>query len=129
MDKLVPQKSNNRRPAQTRKHAPAKKDMPAASKGRVLRGFLVSHASLIRSAVIGVVAVYACFMIVSQVATLQEKKEAKQQLIAVQVSLEQEIEELKDDAEYVGSDEYIEQKAREALGWVKDGEIIFKKAE
>ena len=129
MDKLVSQKPNKGRPAQTRKHAPAKKNTPVVSKGRFLRGFFASHASLIRSAVIGVVAVYTCFMIVSQVATLQEKKEVKQQLIAVQASLEQEIEELKGDAEYVGSDEYIEQKAREALGWVKDGEIIFKKAE
>ena len=37
-----------------------------------------------------------------------------------------EIEELE---EYMNSDEYIEQVAKEKLGMVKDGEIIFKEAD
>ena len=40
--------------------------------------------------------------------------------------LKTEIEELE---EYMNSDEYIEQVAKEKLGMVKDGEIIFKEAD
>ena len=36
---------------------------------------------------------------------------------------------LKEKEAYTGSDAYIERAAREKFGWVKDGEIIFRKQE
>ena len=43
--------------------------------------------------------------------------------------MEQELEILKEKEAYTGSDAYIERAAREKFGWVKDGEIIFRKQE
>ncbi len=42
--------------------------------------------------------------------------------------MEQDLEFLKEKEAYTGSDAYIERAAREKFGWVKEGEIIFKKA-
>ena len=36
---------------------------------------------------------------------------------------------LKEKEAYTGTDAYIERAAREKFGWVKDGEIIFRKQE
>ena len=41
--------------------------------------------------------------------------------------MEQDLEFLKEKEAYTGSDAYIERAAREKFGWVKEGEIIFKK--
>ena len=48
------------------------------------------------------------------------------QLIKEEEERTQDIEELKD---YIESDEYLEQTAKDKLGFVKDGEIIFKESE
>ena len=65
--------------------------------------------------------------------TLHEKVEADQQKVSVlqeQINDEtkrtDEIENLED---YMKSDEYIEQVAKEKLGMVNDGEIIFKESD
>ena len=52
----------------------------------------------------------------SRIVSLKEQIEGEEQRTV-------EIEELQD---YMKSDEYLEQTAKEKLGFVKDGEIIFK---
>ncbi len=114
----------------TRRDGPAqRKQNTAPAKKKPAAGFFYRHASVVRMAVIGVISVYASVMIVSHVLTLRIRKQEQAALIAEQQDLQAQVEDLEDEAEYVGSEEYIEQKAREVLGWVKEGEIIFKKAE
>ncbi len=49
----------------------------------------------------------------------------RQQILAE----EQRTEDIKELQEYMQSDEYLEQEAQDKLGFVKDGEIIFKESE
>ncbi len=73
--------------------------------------------------------VYAVVVILNQSQVIKEQKERQAELTREMESLEAEINSLENELEYIGSDEYIEQMARERLGWVKEDEIIFTEAE
>ena len=73
--------------------------------------------------------VYAVVMILNQSQVINEQKEQQEALLRQKESLEAEIHALENELEYIGSDEYIEQMARERLGWVKEDEIKFVEGE
>ena len=56
---------------------------------------------------------------------IDKNSELKEDISAVQ----QRIEELNEEKSILGSDEYIEQQAREKLGYVKNDETVFIKEE
>lgn len=72
------------------------------------------------------VAVYSAFTIVSKIGVISEQKKKTEALLNKKAELTTKVEELKALEQYVGTDEYIEQAARDKLGWVKDGEILFR---
>jgi len=69
--------------------------------------------------------VYAVIMLVKQSTIINRQKLEQEDFIRVKTQLESEISSLENELEHVGSDEYVEQIARERLGWVKEGEIKF----
>jgi len=73
--------------------------------------------------------VYAVVTILNQSQVIKEQNERQAELVREMESLESEINALENELEYIGSDEYIEQMARERLGWVKEDEIKFTEAE
>ena len=73
--------------------------------------------------------VYAVITILNQSQVIKEQEEREAELTRQMESLEIEINALENKLEYIGSDEYIEQVARERLGWVKEDEIVFTEAE
>ena len=73
--------------------------------------------------------VYAVVTILNQSQVIKEQDERQAELVRQKESLEAEINALENELEYIGSDEYIEQEARERLGWVKEDEIVFTEAE
>ncbi|MEX1307370.1 MAG: septum formation initiator family protein [Eubacteriales bacterium] len=73
--------------------------------------------------------VYAVVTILNQSQVIKDQEERQSELVRQQESLEAEINALKNELEYIGSDEYIEQEARERLGWVSKDEMVFTEAE
>ena len=80
------------------------------------------HISFFVMVVFGV---YAVIMLLKQGVIIKEQKMEQENLLREKVRLEAEINALENELEHVGSYEYIEQVARERLGWVKEGEIKF----
>ena len=78
--------------------------------------------------IVGVI-VYAAFALINQQITLSNQAAEKTTLESSEQELGDEREFLQRELEYVGSDEYIEQAAREKLGWIKKDEIIFRRTE
>lgn len=74
----------------------------------------------------GAVLVYAGITLISQQSMISAQAEESGKLGEAQAELEQQIDFLESEKEYIGTDAYIEQEARDKLGWVKDDEIIFK---
>ena len=81
----------------------------------------------IRLLIIGAVVIYAIIVLINQQITLSEQAAQKEELQAQATELANEQESLERKLEYVDTDEYIEQTARERLGWIKEGEIIFRR--
>ena len=77
-------------------------------------------------AILCVVAIYAVVTIGAKIFTISAQKNRQRELLEQQAVLEQQLSDLQKEADYVGSEEYIEQAAREKFGWVKEGEIVFK---
>ena len=77
--------------------------------------------------VLCIAAVYAVVSIGLKVLTIFSQKSAQAALLEEQAALEQQVEELEKQQNYVGTEEYIEQAARDKFGWVKGNEIVFKK--
>jgi len=73
--------------------------------------------------------VYSVVVILNQSQVIKEQEERQAELVREMESLQAEINSLENELEYIGSDEYIEQMARERLGWVKEDEILFTEAE
>ena len=82
-----------------------------------------------RRIILVVTAVYAFLSISLRSISILQQKAKQKELLAEKAAIEQQIQDLEDEKEYVGSDEYIERVAREKLGWAKDNEIVFKKGE
>lgn len=74
-----------------------------------------------------VIAVYTAITVGLKLLTIVSQKKVQAELLEQQAALEQQVAELEQQQEYVGTDEYIEQTAREKFGWVKENEIVFKK--
>ncbi len=85
--------------------------------------------ALIRWAIVGVVVVYAGITLAMQQRTISMQKQEAKDLQQRQEQMQQDLEFLKEKEAYTGTDAYIERAAREKFGWVKDGEIIFRKQE
>lgn len=74
-----------------------------------------------------VAAIYALSGIGLKLITIVSQKHKQVTLLEQQAALEQQVEDLEQQEAYVGTEEYIEQAAREKFGWVKEDEIIFRK--
>ena len=74
-----------------------------------------------------VAAIYALSGIGLKLITIVSQKHKQVALLEQQAALEQQVEDLEQQEAYVGTEEYIEQAARENFGWVKEDEIIFRK--
>lgn len=74
-----------------------------------------------------VAAIYALSGIGLKLITIVSQKHKQAALLEQQAALEQQVEDLEQQEAYVGTEEYIEQAAREKFGWVKENEIIFRK--
>ena len=74
-----------------------------------------------------VAAIYALSGIGLKLITIVSQKHKQVALLEQQAALEQQVEDLEQQEAYVGTEEYIEQAAREKFGWVKENEIIFRK--
>ena len=85
--------------------------------------------TLIRWAILGVAVVYAGITLAMQQRTISMQKQEAKELQERQEQMQQDLEFLKEKEAYTGTDAYIERAAREKFGWVKDGEIIFRKQE
>ena len=75
------------------------------------------------------IAVVLVALIVAQQTVLDRNIEKNQSLRNDIKIAEQRIEELKEEQKMIGTDEYIEKKAREKLGYVKSDETVFMKNE
>ena len=82
--------------------------------------------------ILGITAV-VCVLMAVQGSSLRGKlaaNENREQELQQQIDAEQQrTEEIEDLQDYMKSDEYAEKTAREKLGLVKDGEILFKEAD
>lgn len=85
-----------------------------------------NYKKLIRVVVVFAVAVYCIITVISQQITMNQQQAKHDELLSKQTALSANVEELQRKLEYVNSLSYAEQTVREKLGWVKDGEIIFK---
>ena len=74
-----------------------------------------------------VAAIYALSGIGLKLITIVSQRHKQVALLEQQAALEQQVEDLEQQEAYVGTEEYIEQAAREKFGWVKEDEIIFRK--
>lgn len=75
------------------------------------------------------IAVGLVALIIAQQTILDRNIEKNQSLQSDIKKAEQRIEELKEEQKMIGTDEYIEKKAREKLGYVKSDETVFMKNE
>lgn len=81
----------------------------------------------IRILILLLVGIYAGVTIAFQQSTIQSQLRKKQSLLEQQSELMEQIEFLQNEESFIGTDTYVERAAREKFGWVKDGEILFKK--
>ena len=72
-------------------------------------------------------AVYLMILLFNQQGTLTAKMERNQALKQQITNAETELTELQEEEKLLDTDAYIEQKAREILGYVKNNEIVYIK--
>ncbi len=72
------------------------------------------------------VIIYGAITIITQQAKINEQKQAAEEFAEAERELTERIEALESELSYMGTYEYVERTARERLGMVKEGEIIFK---
>ncbi|MBR5280495.1 MAG: septum formation initiator family protein [Clostridia bacterium] len=72
-------------------------------------------------------AVYLTILLCNQQGTLTAKMERNQELKQQIASAEAQLTELQEEEKLLETDAYIEQKAREILGYVKSNEIVYIK--
>lgn len=83
------------------------------------------HAWL-RWGILGAVAVYALVTVICQQPVLEQERAHAAELAALEQELTEKEQYLNSMKEYVGTDAYTERLVREALGWVKEDEIVFR---
>ncbi len=72
-------------------------------------------------------AVYLTILLVNQQGTLSRNMERNQELKEQITMAEMQLAELQEEEQLLHTDSYIEQKAREILGYVKSNEIVYIK--
>jgi len=88
-----------------------------------------------RSAIVGITLTVVLLLVIILVVsgslsrTLASNNERTEMLKEQIRAEEQRTQEIKELQEYMKSDEYLEKAAKEKLGFVKDGEIIYKESE
>lgn len=78
------------------------------------------------AAILSVAAVYTGVTIAIQRGDLAARKDKNRKLTTEIEELRGQLEDLERQKAYIGTDAYVEKKAREQLGFVKKGEILFK---
>ena len=73
------------------------------------------------------IAVYLVFMLISQQKTLDDNIDRGENIKSELAIAEQRLEEIEEEENVADTDEYIEQRAREELGYVYDDEIVYIK--
>ena len=73
------------------------------------------------------IAVYLVFMLVSQQKTLDENIDRGENIKGELAIAEQQLDELEEEENISDTDEYIEKRAREELGYVYDDEVVYIK--
>ena len=73
------------------------------------------------------IAVYLVFMLISQQKTLDENIDRGEDIRSELSAAQQQLEEIEEEENIADTDEYIEQRAREELGYVYDDEIVYIK--
>ena len=71
------------------------------------------------------IAVYLVFMLVTQQKTLNDNVDRRNSINAEMASAERELQEIEEEEAVFGSEEYIEKRAREDLGYVYDDETVY----
>ena len=74
--------------------------------------------------VLGVLA-YVIVMVVNQQLMMQQLEAEKAALSEQKQQLETDKNYYENELEYINSDEYVEQEAKDRLGWIKDGETKY----
>lgn len=82
-------------------------------------------SSLLTKVVVLLVVVSATVILVSQRAQIRSNQEQYQELAAQAAALTQENRELQSDIDGLGSDESVKKIARDKLGLIENGEIVF----
>lgn len=75
--------------------------------------------------IIIIAGVYVLFAIPAQQSEMAAQRERRAELLREQERLELEAEYRENELDFIGSDEYVEQEARQRLGWLKPGEIKY----
>jgi len=82
-----------------------------------------------RSAIKKLVLFIACFYVVSsaihQEITMRSQASEKAQLQEELARIQEKNNEIREQIKNAGTDEFVEKIAREKLGWVKEGEVLF----
>lgn len=94
-----------------------------------MSGFYMRKVFNLRNLIFVALAVGIVTLIVAQQSLLDRNIEKNKSLQEDIKQVEQRIMELEDEKSKIGTDEYIEEKAREKLGYVKSDETVFMKNE
>lgn len=76
----------------------------------------------LRLVILAVVGINVLLILVNQQTSLSVQLEKQQMLTQAQQKLQHQLDYHTNELEFIGTDEYIEQAARERLGWLKPGE-------
>jgi len=80
---------------------------------------------LLKRGLLGVLVIYICYLFVAQQFDLS-RLGGEEEVLAQQVAEQQQVHsELEAEKEAVGTPEYMERVAREKLGYMKSGEMVF----
>lgn len=74
--------------------------------------------------VVGVL-IYVFAFLANHHGDLAAQMKRQDELTQTQSQLEQEVQYYTNELDYIGTDEYVEQEARNRFGWLKDGEIKY----
>lgn len=94
-------------------------------KGRRYMQFVQKFRKHWKPIVVCLIAVYVMVTLVQQQIQMGEQKKTMAGINAQIEEAQMENERIERTIDSTSSDEYIEQAARQQLGWVKDGEIVF----
>ena len=72
------------------------------------------------------VVIYCVITMISQQTEINEQKKTLESLAGIEEELQGQIENLQNEVDYMGTDEYIERVARNKLGMIKKEETVFK---